>query len=526
MSALAEYRPWKHALLWLGVFLFLAWRVPLVWQSGQFTGEDGWVFFAEAFNSPWHESIFVPFAGYLRLDARLVAELLSGLPLAAQPVAYGLVGLGVNALAFSAVYLPVFRSFVLSDTLRLGIVALLALAPNAENLGLLTGLHWYLAFAFVLCLLVPLPQQTLARAGVCLLMFFAVWSAPSTLVLGPLLAYRTWRATERFDRIWNLAATVQLGLAALLAYGFRDTAGERAGEFGLSDLPPALEVLFLRGWLGVGLVGQGVAEVVVLRAPGLVSIWGFLVLVSLAWGIWRYRRDDVGRGLALLLGAGGLMALLSLGRTAYVPELAALDLPRHVRYLTVPSLLLLLGLWGLVFQLCRSESRRLMIGLWSVQAGLLAVGLPGNQHWSRPVENFAWGDYVEAVVDFKARQIDRGEAASLYIPSDVPYWGVVLQSQGGQVVSPDKGVVPALGATAVGDEVFQSWLGRFRFASVRNQDNPVRIYHERLGDLTYTGSESGRVWFVDSQGAQWFTAPLLQPYWWRIQDLDMRLVQP
>tara|TARA_B110000467_G_C18031753_1_gene321095 strand:+ start:528 stop:632 length:105 start_codon:yes stop_codon:yes gene_type:complete len=34
MAAIAAYRIWKHALLWLGVLLLLMARVPLLWSSG------------------------------------------------------------------------------------------------------------------------------------------------------------------------------------------------------------------------------------------------------------------------------------------------------------------------------------------------------------------------------------------------------------------------------------------------------------------------------------------------------------
>ncbi len=80
MAAIAAYRIWKHALLWLGVLLLLMARVPLLWSSGEFVSEDGWVFFAGAFNALWFESIITPFAGYFRFDARLIAEVVSVLP--------------------------------------------------------------------------------------------------------------------------------------------------------------------------------------------------------------------------------------------------------------------------------------------------------------------------------------------------------------------------------------------------------------------------------------------------------------
>ena len=53
-----------------------------------------------------------------------------------------------------------------------------------------------------------------------------------------------------------------------------------------------------------------------------------------------------------------------------------------------------------------------------------------------------------------------------------------------------------------------------------------RIEHERWGRLTFTGTELGRVWFVDMKGRQLFTSPLLYPRAWLIDGLKMDLISP
>lgn len=526
MPAFAEYRIWKHALLWLGVFLVLAARVPLLWQGDQFTGEDGWVFFAEAFNSSATQSIFTPFAGYFRFDARILAELLLLFPLGPQPQLYGLAGLALNALVISAFYLRVFRSFLLSDTLRTGVVLLLALAPNAENLGLIAGLHWYLGLAFVLVLLAGLPEGRVGRIGVTILMVLAVWSSPSLIVLLPWLIVRAIRTQDRFERRWYGAAAGQLLLAILAWWSLKETVGERTGSFGFTEVPAALEVLLLRGWLGVGVMGQGAAGPIAGQMPLALSLVGLVIAAALLMWCWHHRGESLGKQVIFLLSVAGFMAVLSLGRTAYISELAGLNLPRHERYLTLPTLLLLLGLWGVVFHIFRNRSRRLMIALWSVQAGLLVVGLSKNQHWSREVSQFAWQEHVQAVIEFRDREMRGSSPASLYLPSDIPYWGIVLEANGGVITPPGSGIVDAIGATPLGDGLYDGWLGKFRYANTGQSDDLTHIYHETMGELTYTGSESGRAWFVAPDESTWFTAPLLQPYWWRIDGLDMKLVEP
>lgn len=93
-----EYCIWKHLVLWAVVFLIIAWRLPEYWQSGEFVGEDAWVFFANAYNKDWTVSIFTPYAGYFHLLPRILAELFSSLPIVYQPYAYAIFGMAVNAL--------------------------------------------------------------------------------------------------------------------------------------------------------------------------------------------------------------------------------------------------------------------------------------------------------------------------------------------------------------------------------------------------------------------------------------------
>jgi hypothetical protein len=52
------------------------------------------------------------------------------------------------------------------------------------------------------------------------------------------------------------------------------------------------------------------------------------------------------------------------------------------------------------------------------------------------------------------------------------------------------------------------------------------IEHERWGRLRYTGTEAGRVWFVDAQDRQLFTSKLLYPYAWRIGPTRFTLIAP
>ena len=527
MTAVAEYRIWKHALLWLGVFLILTARVPLLWQTGEFVGEDGWVFFAGAFNAPWTDSLFTPFAGYFRFEARLLAELGSGLPVATQPYAFAFVGLGVNALVISLFYFPGFRHLLASDGHRLlasdghrlVVVGMLALAPNAENLGLLTGLHWYLSFGLTLLLVIDPPDHRAGRVMMVIASSVCIWSSPSALVLLPFFAFRWLNVSDPFMKRWSAAIVIQLVLFALSVLVLRGTEGTRSGDFDRGMIFLAAEHLMVRGWFVSGVLGRSVAQSLMDRSPLLIDLLGLLMMAGLGALMWRTKKNrEVGP--ILLVVAAALMVMFSLTRTAYIEELAELDLPRHVRYLTAPTLILIVAIWVLASRLLAAKSKWWW-GLAAVQATALIAGMRAETHWARPAGEFRLRDFTPAIAAFERDHMQSGTPGSLYVPSDIPYWGLVLESAGGELHRPEEGLSAALGLAEFSDDWIPSWLGSFRVL-----EGNKRIEHERWGRLIYTGTELGRVWFVDNDGRQLFTSPLLYPRAWLIDGLKMDLISP
>ncbi|HRG55827.1 MAG TPA: hypothetical protein PLG56_07300, partial [Lacunisphaera sp.] len=214
---------------------------------------------------------------------------------------------------------------------------------------------------------------------------------------------------------------------------------------------------------------------------------------------------DFARPAALLLGAGLLMLLLSLTRTAYVAELATLVLPVHTRYLTAPTLLLYVGLGILSAHLL---SRAQLAGALLLLAGLLAFSLPGQNHWARGATSYRLRDALPAIQQLA----QQSGPASLYVPADIPYWGPVLEKAGGVVIPPGAGLASAIGARPEADGRYVSWLGRFTATPA-----DAWIDHAVLGRLEFTGVERGRVFFRDPAGRLLFTSPLLYPKFWQLE---------
>ncbi|HVT73887.1 MAG TPA: hypothetical protein VHD61_12180 [Lacunisphaera sp.] len=515
----AEHRGWKQILCAVLVLAVLLARVPRLWQTGEFVAEDGWVFFADAWNHPGLASLLLPYAGYFHLLPRLIAAAESGLPLVAQPGAFALTGLILNAAILSAFYLPAFRRVLPSDAGRLAVVLFLALAPNAENLGLLLGLHWYLAFLLALLLVAPVPAQPVARYAHLGVAFLCVWSSPSTLVLLPFAALAWWRSSDRAARIQFAAILAMLAMSAVALLMLRAAGAVRTAPVARLEVVRSVDRLVLRGWLGTGLLGPQLAGFLARAAPLLLDLaMGGVAAALCAW-LWRRRAQAAARTAAILLGAAVLMLLLSLARSAYVTELAGLAMPRHVRYATAPTLLLYVAL-GILVAGAAPAFRRGWLAAAAAGGGLLAVSLPGQNHWARPAVRFHLRDALPAIRHLRAQYAFDHQPASLYIPSDVPYWGPVLEVGGGEVVRPEVGAARALGATPRPDGGFDSWLGRFR-----SPGGPW-IEHAALGRLEFTGIEQGRVFFRDARGALVFTSPLLYPRWWKLDHFEWTLIEP
>jgi hypothetical protein len=517
---MAAHRGWKQALLTAVVFAVLAARVPNLWLAGEFVAEDGWSFFATAWNHRFPSSLLIPSGGYLQVLPRLLAELWSSLPIPQQPYACALGGLALNSGLLAIFYLPAFRRLLASDLARLGVVALLAVAPNASNLGLPLGLHWYLAFGLTLCLLASGPATLSGNLAWAAFAILCATSSPSTFVLAPIVLWLWWRDRKPADGLRFVTVLLALLAAAVIAVAARPLELGKTGDFQLLDLAAALPPLLLRGWLATALLGPPLTAWLATHAPGLADVFGATLLITLGAWLWRQRARPAVRNVAVLLSAGLMMSLLSLTRTAYVVRLASSPLPEHDRYLTAPTLLLYVALAVIATSL-GARARRLALGGFAVTAVLLATALPTATHWSRPVERYRLRAAVPAIERMVAQYSRDGQPASLYIPTDIPYWGPVLEVGGGRFVPAAAGPVAALEAQRQPDGSYRSWAGQFTFATESGWLN-----HELLGRIQFAGIEQGRAFFRDTGNRIIFTSPLLHPCFWALKDFQWTLLEP
>lgn len=525
----ASYSRWSHAGLGLLCFLLIWFRLPGLYAAGNFVAEDGWVFFADAFNESFPLVLFKPYAGYFHLLPRLIAELAGGLDFAVQPTAYAVVAGLCSALLLTLWYLPVFRCHLASDGHRAAIVLLLAVCHHAENLSLVLGLHWYLSFALALFALAPLPAGKSAGMMTAGLSVLAAWSSPSTVALVPLLVWRFFRPLNRRHRWWCGFTLLHIACALAFMAWMRVDEPSRVAHASPGELVLATRVIMVRGWLGSTLIGEPLAQALGALSPHVLDALGVGVGCFLMGMVWRLRcRAGSGLGLPgveVMWGmAAILMLALSLLRSLYVAETAQAVLPRHIRYLTAPSLLLLVLVWSLIYKWATAVPGwriRFVWGLWLLQFGVLLIGMRKAKHWTREFEHFPWSEQVPAVRQFALPGAE-STPASLYVPSDVPYWGPVLKRNGGYQHLPEMGWVTIRGLEQSPETAEAiAWFGRFRVGT-----SWPWIEHELLGKVEYHGEFEGRVWFRDEVGLLYFSSPLMFPQFWVMDGLQFSLAIP
>ena len=514
-----SYRVWKHGVLWLVAMGVVMARIPTFWLSGEFVAEDAWVFFPEAFNSSWTSSILTPYAGYFHLVPRILAEFLSIFPLVFQPYAYAFVGMGLNALFFSLFFLPHFRHVIASDNARAVVVIILALVPHSENMGFILGLHWYIAFLLPLLFIMEFPKSRQGKWSMYGCSVACLWSSPSNLVLAPFLLWDIKTGSDPNKRKWSQFTLLNLIVVAIfiILLRFRDAA--RTGEFLLSQIPHAIDRLVVRSWLGTSFVGQRIANHIVDIQPWLMDILGLSMAALIGWLLYRMRKHPLFFHAITLTACALFMIGLSMTRSLYIAELGQIELTRHVRYLTGPSVLIVLVLLCSLYHLAREKHIRLFYAACGLQALLLAFGTTAENHWARQPETFRIRDFADEISSFQNEYLKTGSPAVLYIPSEVPYWGPLLKSEEQLIEEPSTTLLQVPTITSRG-ETFKSWLG-----GLETKDKAQEYYHPKLGTLTFNGLAEGRIWFRDTEDRLLFTSELLSPYLWRMEGLHFELLK-
>ncbi len=201
--------PAWQLLVFLLVALAIFSRNPALFTRWQFYGEDGAIWFADAYNGGWWHSLTLPAGGYLNTLQRIGAGIAMLVPFRYAPLLTNTFGLLWQCLPVTLLLSARCRNWG-SLTTRLLCAALYVAVPHAREVHVvLTNSQWHLALVLPL-LLFSVPPRT--RTGQVLdgaLFAVAGFCGPYGIVLVPLgLAF--WHLRRQR---WTLVQT------ALLAAG-------------------------------------------------------------------------------------------------------------------------------------------------------------------------------------------------------------------------------------------------------------------------------------------------------------------
>jgi len=378
--------------------LILFYRKPDAWVNPQFWAEDGTVFFAQQ-----HEfglsALFVPYAGYLHLIPRLIAQVSSLFPVSMAPMLYNasailmtsLVGL---KLLSPRVNLPNKPWFILS----------LGLVPHSGEIFLnATNIQWFGALALLLLVIQEPPRSRWQTAGDFFALILVGLTGPFSLLFAPvvLLGVQQWRGT-RVYRFCFCSLVLILGLVqGCLVYEARTAEGASLMTWSI------LVRLLGHRFLGTLFLGETLSATLPLWV-----LFGFIALSMIAtgWFLWKGKGVWGGKGRIYVL-VFLLAGLFILGTTLFKfrssPEVLLL-FANGDRYYYLPRLLVV---WSILIGMSAGGlGRRVAMGL--VLLSVLAAA--SSQFQSRAFENYNWKEY--------AKQIERGK--SLLIPINPQGWYV------------------------------------------------------------------------------------------------------
>ncbi len=173
------------------VFIICAARRWDALSDPQFFAEDGTIFFHDAFQKPFGETLFVPYGGYYHLLQRLAAWLLvRTVPLTHLPLAFILFALLLAAFSLALIALPFGRDFIPYDNGRTAAAIGCALLPFQECLGKFSYNQWYLLWSMALIAAAKAPRTWSGRGVVMLWYLGCALSTGAHLFLAPILLAR------------------------------------------------------------------------------------------------------------------------------------------------------------------------------------------------------------------------------------------------------------------------------------------------------------------------------------------------
>ncbi|MGO9336866.1 MAG: hypothetical protein ACLPY1_05085 [Terracidiphilus sp.] len=191
----------------IAIFLFscavLIARKPDAIFHAQFYGEDGHVWFADAYNLGWGPALLHTWAGYFQTFPRIAAAFALLAPLTLVPLFFNLIAILVQALPISLL-LSARSSAWGSLQFRAMLAGIYLVLPNSEELSSgITESLWYLALLAFLVLVASKPKDVAGWLFDLLILLLCGLTGPFCIFLLPIAFFLAWRNRDR--RHWILA---------------------------------------------------------------------------------------------------------------------------------------------------------------------------------------------------------------------------------------------------------------------------------------------------------------------------------
>ena len=380
------------ALLALGVVLAL---LRLGWSSSLNTvwAEDGPIYLQAALTQDFFHAVFSPYAGYLVVAPRLIAELATLVPLQYAPAALSIVSALVAALSGLAVW-QASEGHVRNPYLRGGLALATVFAATAgqETLDSAAYAPWYMLVAsFWLLFLRPRTMWGACLAGAFLLL--TGLSTPGVWFFLPVAALRALAIRDRRDAV--LLGSFAVGAIAQVPV----VLGQQQGQ---SQWTSDIWTGFMQRVVDGGIFGQRLGgNLWADHGWPFLIVLGIVVLIGLAVGL-RRSVPSVSWFAALAIPTGVVMFFASVYQREVVTNIfwsPGTSGGTASRYVLVPTLLLISAAVVLVDGAVRRRGRESGGFSWpvAVTVAVLLLAVVTSFDMSAPDYRGApyWDDALE-----------------------------------------------------------------------------------------------------------------------------------
>ena len=189
-------RAWQHAVIFLVAFAVIVSRRPDAVFHPQFYSEDGYVWFADAYNLGWWPALFRTWAGYFQTLPRLVASLALLVPFSRVPLLLNIAAIFFQILP--ANLLLSSRSSVWGSLrFRIILASMYLVLPNCDEVYRgITNAQWSLVLCVFMLLVARAPRSTGERFFDVLILLLSGLTGPFCIFLSPIAIFLAWKHRE------------------------------------------------------------------------------------------------------------------------------------------------------------------------------------------------------------------------------------------------------------------------------------------------------------------------------------------